>query len=62
MSTIVCDIGPVIHIYEARCLHLLKQTGEIFLLHRVQPEVQTAIHLDKQWLNGLMSLNFPLKN
>ena len=31
MRKIVCDAGPVIHLYEARCLHLLRQTGSLFL-------------------------------
>ncbi|MDO8785615.1 MAG: hypothetical protein Q7J12_05295, partial [Syntrophales bacterium] len=31
MKAIVCDAGPIIHLYEARCLPLLKQTGNLFL-------------------------------
>jgi predicted nucleic acid-binding protein len=61
MSAIVCDIGPIIHLYEAGCLHLLKQTGEIFLPHRVRLEVQTAIHLDKQWPEWLNVVKLSLK-
>jgi len=49
MKTIVCDAGPIIHLYEASCLPLLRQTGNLFLPHRVYMEVQTAIHIDDQW-------------
>jgi uncharacterized protein len=49
MSAIVCDTGLIIHLYEAQCLHLLKQTGELFVPHRVQMEVQAAIRTDTQW-------------
>ena len=49
MKVIVCDAGPIIHLYEAHCLPLLSRTGKLFLPHRVQLEVQTAIHMDKQW-------------
>jgi hypothetical protein len=49
MRVIVCDAGPIIHLYEARALPLLRQTGNLFLPHRVQIEVQTAIHIDDRW-------------
>jgi len=49
MKTIVCDAGPIIHLYEASCLPLLRQTGNLFLPHRVYIEVQSAIHIDDQW-------------
>lgn len=49
MSAIVCDTGLLIHLYEARCMHLLKQTGELFIPHRVQQEVKAAILMDTQW-------------
>ena len=49
MRVIVCDAGPIIHLYEAHCLHLLSRTGDLFLPHRVHQEVQTAIHMDIQW-------------
>lgn len=53
MSIIVCDAGPIIHLHEARSLHLLKRTGDLFLPHRVYLEVQNAINMDIQlpdWL------------
>ena len=53
MRVIVSDAGPIIHLYEARCLHLLRQTGDLFLPHRVYLEVQTAIHIDDQWPDWL---------
>jgi hypothetical protein len=43
MSVIVCDAGPIIHLYEARCLPLLKRTGNIFLPHRVYQEARQAL-------------------
>jgi len=44
MSVIVCDAGPILHLYEARNLPLLRRTGNLFLPHRAYLEVQTAIH------------------
>jgi len=49
MSIIVCDAGPIIHLYEAHCLLLLRRTGNLFLPNRVFLEVQTAIQMDIQW-------------
>lgn len=49
MKIIVCDAGPIIHLYEAQCLHLLNKTGDLFLPRRVQLEVQNTTHLDTQW-------------
>ena len=49
MKAIVCDAGPIIHLYEARCLPLLRQTGNLFLPQRVYSEIQTAIHITDQW-------------
>ncbi len=49
MRVIVCDAGPIIHLYEAQCLPLLNRTGNLFLPHRVHLEVQASIHLRKQW-------------
>jgi predicted nucleic acid-binding protein len=49
MRVVVCDTGPIIHLYEAHCLPLLSQTGSIFLPHLVYLEVQASIHISKQW-------------
>jgi len=49
MRVIVCDAGPIIHLYEAHCLPLLSRTGNLFLPHRVHLEVQASIHMGKQW-------------
>ena len=49
MKAIVCDAGPIIHLYEARCLPLLRQTGNLFLPQRVYSEIQTSIHITDQW-------------
>ena len=53
MSVIVCDAGPIIHLYEARCLPLLRRTGNLFLPYRVYLEVKTAVHMDIQWPDWL---------
>lgn len=49
MKVILCDAGPIIHLYEARCLPLLMRTGDLFLPHQVYLEVQNVTHLDKKW-------------
>jgi len=61
MSVIVCDAGPIIHLYEARCLPLLRRTGNLFLPHRVYLEVQTAIHMDIQWPDWLIIVRLSSK-
>ena len=49
MRDIVCDAGPIIHLYEADCLPLLSRTGNLFLPHRVHLEVQSSIYIGKHW-------------
>ncbi len=49
MRTIVCDAGPIIHLYEARCQVLLRQTGELFLPPRVYGEVCATLDLKDPW-------------
>lgn len=49
MRVVVCDAGPIIHLYEAHCLPLLSRTGSLFLPHLVYLEVQASIHIGKQW-------------
>ena len=49
MRTIVCDAGPIIHLYEAHCLPLLRRTGNLFLPHRVYLEVQNTLQLKDPW-------------
>jgi len=61
MRIIVCDAGPIIHLYEAHCLHLLNSAGDLFLPHRVQLEVQNIIHIDTQWPEWLHIVNLSLK-
>jgi hypothetical protein len=53
MRLIVCDAGPIIHLHEAQCMPLLKQTGTLFLPYRVYLEVQTVTHMDTQWPDWL---------
>lgn len=49
MRTIVCDAGPIIHLYEAHCLVLLRQTGNLYLPQRVFNEVQTILQMEEPW-------------
>jgi predicted nucleic acid-binding protein len=49
MRTIVCDAGPIIHLCEANCLELLRQTGKLYLPQRVFHEVQTTLKLKEPW-------------
>jgi hypothetical protein len=49
MRIIVCDAGPIIHLYEARCLSLLRRTGDLFLPPRVYDEVHVALDLKNPW-------------
>mgnify|MGYP001209389606 CR=1 FL=1 len=53
MRTIVCDAGPIIHLYEANCLQLLRQTGNLCLPQRVFHEVQTTLQLKESWPDWL---------
>jgi hypothetical protein len=43
MRTIVCDAGPIIHLYEAHCLQLLRQMGSLYLPRSVFNEVQSYL-------------------
>lgn len=61
MSVIVCDAGPIIHLYEAGCLPMLRQTGSVFLPQLVYLEVQTAIHMDIQWPDWLQVVRLSSK-
>jgi predicted nucleic acid-binding protein len=49
MRVAVCDAGPIIHLYEAKCLSLLKQTGNIFIPNRVYMEVKSAVPIEGEW-------------
>ena len=49
MRTIVCDAGPIIHLYEAHCLQLLRQKGNLYLPQRVFNEVQTTLQMKDPW-------------
>ena len=49
MRTIVCDAGPIIHLYEARCLPLLRRTGDLFLPSCVYGEVHSTLDLKELW-------------
>ena len=60
MRTIVCDAGPIIHLYEAHCLQLLKQTGSLYLPRSVFNEVQTILQIKEPWPEWLQIVNiFP---
>lgn len=49
MRIIVCDAGPIIHLYEAGILSLLKHLGEIFLPQSVSREVLFATDMVDNW-------------
>ncbi len=49
MRIIVCDAGPIIHLYEAGILSLLKHMGEIFLPQSVSREVLFATDMVDNW-------------
>lgn len=49
MRIIVCDAGPIIHLYEARCLPLLQRTGNLFLPRRVYGEASSTIDWKDSW-------------
>jgi predicted nucleic acid-binding protein len=49
MRTIVCDAGPIIHLYEAHCLRVVRRTGDLFLPPRVYSEVQATLDLKDPW-------------
>ena len=57
MRTIVCDAGPIIHLYEARCLRLLRQTGNLYLPQRVFNEVQTTLQMKEPWPEWLQVIS-----
>ena len=49
MRIIVCDAGPIIHLYEAGILSVLKHMGEIFLPQSVSREVLFATDMVDNW-------------
>jgi len=49
MRTIVCDAGPIIHLYEAHCLVLLRHTGNLYLPQRVFNEIQATLQMKDPW-------------
>ncbi|MFA5800565.1 MAG: hypothetical protein WC840_06475 [Candidatus Peribacteraceae bacterium] len=49
MRTVVCDAGPIIHLYEAHCLVLLRQTGNLYLPQRVFNEAQATLQMKDPW-------------
>ena len=57
MRTIVCDAGPIIHLYEARCLPSLRHTGNLYLPQRVYKEVQTTLRMEAPWPVWLRVIN-----
>jgi len=57
MRTIVCDAGPIIHLYEAHCLVLLGHTGSIYLPQRVFNEAQATLRMKDPWPEWLQVIN-----
>jgi predicted nucleic acid-binding protein len=60
MKTVVCDAGPIIHLYEARCLPLLQRVGSIFISQRVYSEVQSVLHIENPWPEWLQIVQLAL--
>ncbi len=60
MRTIVCDAGPIIHLYEAHCLQLLMQTGSLYLPQRVFNEVQATLQIEEPWPEWLQVISLSL--
>jgi len=57
MRTVVCDAGPIIHLYEAHCLVLLKATGNLYLPQRVFNEAQAALQMKDPWPEWLRAIS-----
>jgi predicted nucleic acid-binding protein len=57
VKIIVCDAGPVIHLHEAGILSLLRKIGEVFVPQRVQSEVSSTIHFEKDWPEWLQVIS-----
>lgn len=49
MSIIVCDSGPIIHLYEAGILSLLKPVGEILMPQSVAIEILHITGIASDW-------------
>ncbi|MBN2534151.1 MAG: hypothetical protein JXB88_14775 [Spirochaetales bacterium] len=49
MTIIICDAGPVIHLKEAKLLHLLKPLGEIYVLKTVYQEICLNVDIKNEW-------------
>lgn len=60
MRTIVCDAGPIIHLYEANCLQLLRQTGSLYIPQRVFNEVQNIVQIEDPWPEWLQVIRLSL--
>ena len=53
MKVIVCDAGPIIHLYEAKVLKLLKKAGSVYIPDYVYREAVNEIDLARSWPNWL---------
>ena len=51
MKDIICISGPIIHLREARALHLLKRCGSVAVTHSV--ELETSLKGEKlpSWIS-----------
>jgi predicted nucleic acid-binding protein len=60
---VVCDSGPVIHLHELNCLHLLEDFKEILISDTVYNEIRRHCTLETNELNlpfALLSGNIPV--
>jgi predicted nucleic acid-binding protein len=48
---VICDSGPLIHLGELNCLHLLEDFQEIVISHTIQREINSHRRLDFEKLN-----------
>ena len=63
MRTVVCDAGPIIHLYEAHCLVLLRHTGNLYLPQRVFNEAQATLQMKDPWPEWLQVISLsPMSN
>jgi predicted nucleic acid-binding protein len=62
MRTVVSDAGPIIHLYEAHCLVLLRQTGSLCLPQRVFNEVQATLRMKNPWPEWLRVISLSPQN
>lgn len=59
MTKIVCDAGPIIHLQEAKLLHLIEPIGDVIVPYQVKIEVEALVDF-KTWPKWLRVQDIPL--